>query len=218
MSESMLHFVEYDLQYAVLFLFVSLYALKIRAIVKLAPPREMAPAEGSARRGVVLSFASLFYPWSMESTTRHLWRWVEFSLYHLGALAGISATFTLPFAPSLMTRPVRLTFAAFIAAAAVVGLLRLIRRMTDVHLRAISVPDDYFSLAGIEVFYVAAVVCLVTYTPVSRFVYFIVTALFLVYVPFSKISHYLYWFFARVYVGIRYGRRGVLPGRRPRHV
>jgi hypothetical protein len=33
----------------------------------------------------------------------------------------------------------------------------------------------------------------------------------LFYVPFSKISHYVYWFFARVLMGVRYGRRGVAP-------
>jgi len=38
-----------------------------------------------------------------------------------------------------------------------------------------------------------------------------VTAVFLFYVPFSKISHYVYWFFARVLMGVRYGRRGVMP-------
>jgi len=41
--------------------------------------------------------------------------------------------------------------------------------------------------------------------------YFLLTAFFLVYVPFSKISHYLYYPFTRYYFGKSMGRRGVYP-------
>ena len=40
--------------------------------------------------------------------------------------------------------------------------------------------------------------------------YFIITALLLIYVPLSKISHYIYWFFSRYLFGMRYGRRGLV--------
>jgi len=92
-----------------------------------------------------------------------------------------------------------------------VGFIKLGRRFTNPHLRFISTPDDYFSLAAVQVYFIVAAGCLITYTPDWRFVYFLITALFLIYVPFSKISHYLYWFFARTIIGIRYGRRGVIP-------
>jgi hypothetical protein len=46
--------------------------------------------------------------------------------------------------------------------------------------------------------------------------FFILTAFFLVVVPFSKISHYLYYPFTRIILGRTLGRRGVLPVRRPR--
>ena len=44
--------------------------------------------------------------------------------------------------------------------------------------------------------------------------YFFLTAFFLVYVPFSKISHYLYYPFARWYLGRTLGHRGVMPLKR----
>jgi hypothetical protein len=44
--------------------------------------------------------------------------------------------------------------------------------------------------------------------------YFLATAAFLFYVPFSKISHYVYYFFAHYLTGARYGWRGVVPERR----
>jgi hypothetical protein len=42
------------------------------------------------------------------------------------------------------------------------------------------------------------------------------TAFFLIYVPFSKISHYLYYPFTRYYLGKSLGYRGVFPIRRGR--
>jgi hypothetical protein len=44
--------------------------------------------------------------------------------------------------------------------------------------------------------------------------FFVLTAFFLIYVPFSKISHYLYYPFTRYYFGKSMGYRGVYPIRR----
>ena len=44
--------------------------------------------------------------------------------------------------------------------------------------------------------------------------YFIMTAFFLMYVPFSKISHYVYYPFTRYYFGKTMGYRGVYPIKR----
>ena len=40
--------------------------------------------------------------------------------------------------------------------------------------------------------------------------YFIIAGLFLVYEPFSKIRHYIYYPFARYFFGASFGRRGVI--------
>jgi len=216
-SEGLLHFVELELQIIALILFAGLYSLKIAQLIKLPLPKERAPATGNPAKGVAFSFSTLINPLSMTSTTRHLWRWIEFLIYHLGALAAILATFTLPFAPGIMTKSVRLVFALFIGLGALIGVFKIVRRIVNPHMRYISVPDDYFSLAAVEIYFVVAALCLVYYTDIWRFIYFLITALFLVYVPFSKISHYVYWFFARVYLGIRFGRRGILPRKKLQH-
>jgi len=41
--------------------------------------------------------------------------------------------------------------------------------------------------------------------------FFGMTTLFLIYVPFSKISHYLYYPFTRYFLGKTMGHRGVFP-------
>jgi nitrate reductase gamma subunit len=214
MEDSVLRFVKFDLQIIALSWLMLAYLVKIYQILRLPRPREVAPQKGSQELGVVYSYASLFLPWAMESTRRHLWRWFEFALYHLGAGAAILATFTIPFAPSVMTRDISLTMAVLVAGAFIMGALKLWRRITSEDLRLVSTPDDYFSLAGVEVFFLFTVMALVTGAPGWMKAYFIATAAFLFYVPFSKISHYVQWFFARASFGLRFGRRGIIvPGR-----
>ena len=209
--DEFLHFAEFDLQIIALSVFAILYAIKAWTLTRLPMSWENAPAKGSSSAGVVYSYASTVVPWMMSSSTQHWSRWLEFGLYHIGAGLAILSTFALPFTPQLMIQPVRLVFAVAVAAALLVGGIRIWRRFTDPSLRVISTPDDYFSLFAVEVFFFLTVMTLVTNTPGWRLAYFLVTAAFLFYVPFSKISHYVYWFFARVLMGVRYGRRGVLP-------
>ena len=209
--EQILHFAEFELQIIALSVFAILYAIKAWTMARLPMRWENAPAKGSAGSGVLHSYAATVAPWMMSSATQHWTRWLEFGLYHIGAGLAILSTFTLPFTPQLMTQPVRIVFAVLVALALVVGVIRLRRRVADPALRVISTPDDYFSLVAVEVFFFLTVMTLVTDTPGWRLAYFLVTAAFLFYVPFSKISHYVYWFFARVLMGVRYGRRGVAP-------
>ncbi len=93
----------------------------------------------------------------------------------------------------------------------------MVRRLHDPCMRAISSPDDYFSIALLVVWLASSVLA----APKSeaewpRLAYFFLTAFFLIYVPFSKISHYLYYPFSRWYLGRTLGYRGVMPIKRGR--
>lgn len=211
LSDGFVHFVEYELQIIALAWLFVLYAIKILQLLRLPMLREKGPGKGSAVSGALRSYANLFLPWSMESSKKHFWRWVEFGAYHVGAGIAILNTFTSPFAPGMMTQPVRWAFAILIAPALLLGLVKLARRIARPEMRLISTPDDYFSLASVEVFFFSAIMALLVNTPLWRTVYFLITAGFLFYVPFSKISHYVYFFFAATITGGRYGWRGVRP-------
>ena len=214
MEDSFLSFVKFDLQIVALAWLGLAYIYKIYQLLRLPWPREVAPRKGSEESGVAVSFSRLFRPQAMSSTAQHPGRWLEFAVYHLGALAGIAATFTIPFAPALMTRPVSLVFALFVAGGFVAGLFKLQRRLTRPELKIVSTPDDYFALVGVEVFFFFTFMALVTGGRGWMIAYFLTTAAFLFYVPFSKISHYVQWFFARAFFGLRYGRRGVIVPRK----
>jgi len=210
-GESTLHFIEYELQAIALSWLAIVYIIKIWQLSRLKMPWERAEKKGSARSGVLHSYGAIFMPWSMESTRKNVWRWLEFGTYHVGALVAIVNTFTFPFAPGFMTETVRMIFAILIAPSVLIGFIKLYQRITKRELRIISTPDDYFAVASMQFFLFFAVIALWTNAPVWRMWYFLITAFFLFYVPFSKISHYIYFFFARFLMGSRYGIKGVLP-------
>ena len=211
MSPSTSHFIEYELQAIALTWLGVIYLIKIIQLLRLPMPWEKDSKAGDPNKGVLYSYATLFLPRSRESSRKHGWRWFAFGTYHIGALIAIVNTFTLPFAPGLMTENVRLVFAILIAPSALVGLYKIVARIIKPELRYISTFDDYFSLASLEFFLFFGVMVLLYDTPFWRTWYFLITAFFLFYVPFSKISHYIYFFFAHILTGWRYGWRGVFP-------
>jgi len=211
LSAGFVHFAEYELQIIALAWMAVMYTIKAYQLSHLAMPWEKAPGKGSSIAGALRSYAGIFMPWSAESTRKHPWRWAEFGIYHVGAFIAILTTFTMPFAPAMMVTPVRLAFAILIAPAVFLSVVKLLRRLKSPELRVVSTPDDYFALVSVGAYFVSAIVALLMDTPLANTVYFFVTAAFLFYVPFSKISHYVYFLFAGVATGTRYGWRGVRP-------
>ena len=78
----------------------------------------------------------------------------------------------------------------------------------------ISSPDDYFSLGMLTVWFFFGVLAAPNDLSQGEWhllTFFIMTACFLIYVPFSKIMHYLWYPFTRYYFGKTMGYRGVYP-------
>ena len=213
-ANSVAHFAEFELQIIALSWMFVLYTIKIYQLTHLPMSWEKGPRKGNAALGVLRSYANIFMPWSMESSKKHFWLWVEFGVYHIGAGIAILNTFTTPFTPGLMSQLVRVIFVILIVPSFALGLVKLVRRITRPEMRLISTPDDYFSLASVEVFFISAIMALLLDTTLWRTIYFFITAGFLFYVPFSKISHYIYFLFAGLLTGSRYGWRGVRPQER----
>jgi nitrate reductase gamma subunit len=195
------------------------YVLKVRWLLRFRAPAERTPARGSEARGVRYAMATLAMPWELPSTRVHWLRWVEFAVFHVGVAAAIGLTFVMPYWPRLVGLPaVAIAFQLVFAAAAIAALSRLSRRMSRPELRLITTPDDVFSLVLLVAWLVAGILAAPQRSEPSLIAFFGLTAFFLVYVPFSKISHYVYWPFIRYYIGRHLGHRGAYPTKTvPRH-
>ena len=198
---------------------VVVYVLRIRWILKFEAERDRTPARGVERKGIRHAYATLARPWDLPSTRRHWFRWLEFALFHLAVAITIALTFLIPYAPRLVSPPTVTHFLqAVIALGALIGLSRLARRLVRPEMRVISSPDEIFSLVMLVVWMLAGVLAAPMRNESAILAFFLLTTFFLIYVPFSKISHYIYWPFIRFYLGKQLGHRGVYPPKAvPRH-
>ncbi|MDP8207758.1 MAG: hypothetical protein P9L92_13910 [Candidatus Electryonea clarkiae] len=214
-----LHFAEHSLQEVALIFMAIVYTLRVVWLVRFKAGKERQPATGLAgttpRKGILYSWANIAMPWAMESTRKNFFIYVQFAIFHIGVVSAITLSFFIPYAPNLMANPVLITvFQISIGGAFIVGVMRIIRRSTVKVMRHISTPDDYFSLLLLTVWFGFAFFAVPNQPQngeTALVVYFWLTAFFLVYVPFSKISHYLYYPFTRYYFGKSMGYRGVYP-------
>ncbi len=218
MSEA-LHFAEHRLQEVTLGIMAVVYTLRVLWLLHFKAGRERqaptARSEGATKRGILYSWAIISLPWAMESSRTRPWIYAQFVLFHLGVTAGIVLSFLIPYAPGALTVPGAVPLVQVLTGlACAVGCYRFYRRAADKTMRAISSPDDYFSLAVLIVWFLLATLAAPNHPSQGEGVllaYFWMTAFFLLYVPFSKISHYLYYPFTRFYFGRTMGYRGVFP-------
>lgn len=216
----LLHFAEHTLQEIALLTMAVVYALRIRWLLSFKAGRERQAPTGSPdttqRKGILYSWATVAMPWAMESTRKKKFFYFQFVIFHVGVTFSILLSFIIPYAPSFLTAYSFIIplLQILIGAAFIVSCMRIIRRITNRYIRAISSPDDYFSLVLLTVWFAFAFFAVPNNYMESEGIlitYFILTAFFLLYVPFSKISHYLYYPFARYWFGKSMGHRGVYP-------
>jgi len=215
----LLHFSEHTLQEAALLVMASVYALRIAWLLRFKAGRDRQAPTGfrppAMQRGILYSWLNVGMPWAMESTRTHASLYAQFVVFHLGVVAAIALSFIIPYAPQwLEAQRLVVTLQLTMGAAFLVSLARLYRRLAQKTMRAISTPDDYFSLSLLGVWFLFAVLAAPNRADSGEavlLIYFVLTAFFLLYVPFSKISHYLYYPFTRYYLGRTMAHRGVFP-------
>jgi nitrate reductase gamma subunit len=215
----LLHFSEHTLQEVALVIMACVYTLRITWLLHFKAGRERQAATGqyhtNKRKAILYSWVNIAMPWAMESARTQKLFYAQFIIFHLGVVSAIGLSFIIPYAPQLLDlRVLSATLQLSIAAAFVVSLLRVYRRISNKVMRAISSPDDYFSLMLLTVWFFFALFSVPNRAEEGEtilLIYFWLTAFFLIYVPFSKISHYLYYPFTRYYFGKTMGYRGVYP-------
>jgi len=221
-----LEFSETTLQEIALLFMATVYTVRICWFLRFKAGRERQgpTGTGSAKptAGILYSWANIAMPWAMESTRKKFFLYIQFVIFHLGVATAILLSFIIPYLPNLLDIQIVVwAIQAITGAACAVGLIRMARRIGSPYMRAISSPDDYFSLVLLTVWLLSAVLAapygvteiesLAASGMGLRLAFFLMTAFFLIYVPFSKISHYLYYPFTRYYFGKTMGYRGVYP-------
>ena len=196
------------------------YTIRLFWVLKFKAGQERQARTGrldtSRVKGAAYSLANIFMPWAMESTRKRPLFYLQFVIFHLGVVAAISLSGIISHAPWLLADvPILVTVMQVLTGAAcVVGLMRIIRRVSSPVMRLISTPDDYFAVSLLTVWFFFAALAApndVSGGETIQLVYYFMTVFFLLYVPFSKISHYLYYPFTRYYLGKTLGHRGVFP-------
>jgi nitrate reductase gamma subunit len=215
MSE-FLRILENEVQIIALTFMGTVYVLRLLWMFRrFKAANEITHGVGNKNVGIAYSMMNVAMPWAMESVRKNWSFYAQFVIFHVGVVLAISATFIIPYWPELFEAEwiVRL-FQLLLGAAFAVGIIRLIRRITNPVLRLVSSPDDYFSLVLLTAFFASGIFAVPNEYEVSEWpliVFFIMTTFFLIYVPFSKISHYLYYPFTRYFLGKTMGHRGVFP-------
>ncbi|MBU1338860.1 MAG: hypothetical protein KKD56_07325 [Acidobacteria bacterium] len=216
----LLYFFENELQIAALTFLAVVYFIRLGWILRFSSKKEITFPAGNKNIGIIHSLFNVALPWNMESIRRNPYFYIQFLVFHFGVAAAISATFIIPYNPSLFeNRGIVLAFRIVLAAALFVGLQRMFRRLRNRALRLISTPDDYFALSLMTVYFAAGYLAVPNRYNISEWpllVFFGLTAFFLVYVPFSKICHYLYYPFTRFFLGRTWGHRGVVAKKKSR--
>ncbi|MFH1942712.1 MAG: hypothetical protein ABIL68_11490 [bacterium] len=192
-----------------IFILSSLYHLF--QIVKRAHTDDLSNAKGSILLGVLYSMTGAMLPMKKETAYLHLPTYIAGILYHIGSFFALFWLIPLFFRIPLPFLFVRMSIFIFLFTG-LCGFFILLKRFSNTKLRHLSSPDDYFSNILVTAFHWMMAVALHRNTLIPHL--FIVSTVLFLYIPIGKLRHIIYFFIARFYLGLFYGKRGVWPPNR----
>jgi hypothetical protein len=198
----------YALSSLVVLVFAALYLmLQVGSGIRL---KDRAAGRGRPVPAVVYSLTCAMLPWKKESARLHLPAYTLGLLYHAGGFLSFFWLAVL-FVGAGLPRVVTTASMGLLTAATACGFALLIRRIANPKLRHFSTPDDYFSNLLVTGFQALTAAALAYESLVPGL--FVYAGTLMLYIPLGKLRHAIYFGFARIYLGIFYGHRGVWPAR-----
>jgi hypothetical protein len=194
--------------------FISLLLLTMQVLQTLSFGRRRlhSDARGSRLSGIAYALGRGMTPWEKESAARHLPTYVAGMIYHGGIFAAIlsvllrAAGVHLPGAASAALQ-------ILLAAGFLAGTALLLKRIIHPKMRSISCPDDFISNLLADGLVLLGLIS--SWRSGTEPVFFALAIFIFLYMPLGKIRHCFFFFYSRVLFGAYFGRRGVLPRRRP---
>jgi hypothetical protein len=181
--------------------------LRLREIMNRPFKQDLSRAQGKERRGILYAFTLGMAPWEKESTRLHWIAYIRGILFHIGVFAAFGVLFASPWLSGL-PGVVRWAGALLTGVGAAAGFAGIYLRLAGANERALSLPDDYFSVFLTSLF--AGLACLALVLPGLLPAFYLVSALLGVYVPLGKIRHCVYFFYSKFFFGKGFGHRGVI--------
>jgi hypothetical protein len=193
---------------AALFFSLLVFAGRFRAFNRLTRPADQARPKGSLHAGLVYAYTLGMAPWAKESTRIHLFAYLRGVAFHLGIFLGLGILLTSPWLGALPAAW-RSALAIGTAIGALLGLAGFAARHLERNLKVLSTLDDYAAVLLVSLFLASASLWLIE--PVTLPLFYLASAVLLVYAPFSKIRHCIYYAYSRMFFGRFVGSRAILP-------
>jgi nitrate reductase gamma subunit len=175
---------------------------------KRALPGDRSALKGNPSHGITYAFTTGMMPWAKESTRIHKVAYLRGIGFHIGIFAALGALVISPFwgfLPAWMMNLLGVVLALGTLLGAAGGIMRLVEH----NLRGLSLPDDHFAIWLVTIFMAAG--ALAVWNASFLVPFYVISTVTLVYIPFGKIRHCLYFFFSRIFFGKFFGRRAVFP-------
>jgi nitrate reductase gamma subunit len=219
-----LRFTRGPLFYAALMIFIAGLAYRLARVLLLRWHADRVPAMGSKLGGILLSYLKgfliwPFIPWVKNTFNRNPITYIAGGLFHLGLLVVIFlGTAHMLVWKSLLgfgwpTLP--LPIVDWLAAVAIIAMLMLfINRLINPVLKLLTGPAEWLNLLMVFLPMVTGYSMahhLFFPYPVLYSLHMIAVDILLIWIPFSRISHFVFYFFSRTIHGTEFGKRGVTP-------